>query len=1306
MKNIIAKRLSIIIFLVSTFSFSQNSNLNKLFIAFDTNNNQDVIQILESIDETTLSHITPNDSIQFSIYKIIKLKFTDYTILRSDQNLQRQYKFELKYLLSKNLGDFLPYFLNYYSNVYSYDAKYYKECLEFINLSIKIEKKGLNKSHRMSVLNLFDAYDIKHVLNLRYNNAYKGENIKELIMLYEKNTNQLNLTNVTLFKRYYSASVQTELNNDFRFSAFEKAFYHLKMMETPIKFPKPRDLLFSLRVLSEKTNNYELLKTINKKYKDKITTIDFLINACYINEIDINSFRELENHVTLKMDSKAKLNKDDILDLKLIINKASIKVAKDILKTNKEQIDLNYWQDVYKLAYRFNKKFGTSQNKLHTINNILNFKTNYLSLEDKDNEVFDLVSLKNEKQNLLYDIIKNNNSVGISPYDFIDLYKLRTSLIYYPNWTEKEIENDLYDLFDSYKNTVSYQDFVETLSLYWQFVYSMKNYKLEGLDIEVLLDKSKDFINKELKTIATDQDLDIRILISDHDELDSLKIKFGELYNKSIINEQRFKQLNLKILESKFNNNVKYSKENAFEYYKFLIDNINEKDFEPSIFIAMGLAVDNKFNYKLVKLSNYLLKNYDKYFVNQPDADRYSFQIMAGYYYKYIQRDDKALMLFLNARANSYHWNSGLLDYASLTKENILLYQIFDIYINKKDIEKSKEYLILYLEAYEHLLKAYGNTASKIVKIDTNMFIEIERESLDMKRRLFFIEKKHKENEAVIDSMLIMENKKPFYGKFNLSIQKLRSQVSQNKFSNKQHIYKLDSIYLYYKKPLDKKYYDLKYSFGKFEPEFISFQIENFESKLSNIALINELSYENQINMMLRIGISLSQLEKYVLNNLSDKENLKFLSNFKLKVDELDRYNTQLLNLDQSNTDIYFELLNKRYYERDYDKLELVKNEFDIFQQEKKINFEKHIEIDLVSFQNRLSEQQAYIRFSKLKSNIFYAYIISKKNIEVIKMPDIDFEKIANFYSSRITKLLNDSYTYEKLFKPIVDQLPENINELFIKNEGVYNNINIEALWVPESETYIFDKYKINYVERPSAIFTINDTITINTAFLFGNPDFSIDGNLLEDETTGVRAGINPLPYTAKEIKELNLILNNNNIKTVTTNLSTSTEQSLYDNSKSNIIHIATHGFYNEGKKTDRYNWGLLATGSKNTILNDFKKEPRNDGIIFGMEIILKNFTQTELVVLSACETGYGTTTFFGGENLANSFLRAGAKNIISTLWPVDDQITQKFMKVFYNELVKNKNINLALRKTKIIIKEQYKEPNYWAPFVLIQNKI
>ena len=91
---------------------------------------------------------------------------------------------------------------------------------------------------------------------------------------------------------------------------------------------------------------------------------------------------------------------------------------------------------------------------------------------------------------------------------------------------------------------------------------------------------------------------------------------------------------------------------------------------------------------------------------------------------------------------------------------------------------------------------------------------------------------------------------------------------------------------------------------------------------------------------------------------------------------------------------------------------------------------------------------------------------------------------------------------------------------------------------------------------------------------------------------------------------------------------------------------------------------------------------------------------------MSACETGYGTKTFFGGENLANSFLRAGAKNIISTLWPVDDEITQLFMTEFYTDLLKTKNINLSLRNTKLKIKQNYPEPLYWAPFVLTQNYI
>ena len=1296
--------------LILTLSFlssqllSQNTKLTKLFKEFDSYNYKAVIKLLDSIDEKKIIIKTPIDSINFSLYKLIKLKYTDNNLLKSNEDLKVQYGKELNYLISKKLENYLTYFLNHYSEIYKFDFDDYATSLKFINLSIEIAKKDLNMSHFLSVVNLFDAYETKFYLFFLHDSSNQAQAIKKLINHYEKNQNKFSyLSKEKLYKKYFIASSQSELKKDFRFLAFEKAFSFLSMIDITPKFYEVRDLLFSLRNLSIKTSNYGLLKRINKGNKYKITKTDSIINACYYNELNVNSFKVLENYVNNKLDSNFKLSVNEIFDLKLLISRFSIKTTTQILEDNKKKIEFDLWQEVYKLSYKFNKLYGTSKNKLSSINAILYLKSSYSSKKDENNEIFDAFSLKKEKQILLYDLLKGEKSSRMSPNDFIDLFKLRSLFIHYPNWSLKEIEIDIYDLFNTYKKTASYKDIVKTLDLYWQHVSSVKDYKVEGYEIKGQLLISKKFINNELNSLATDQDLNLRISISNLNELENLKVRIQELFDQLLIDDFRFKQLNMSILKSKYNLNN--NKSSAFDYYKYLINNIDEKGFESSIIEAMGLAVDFKFNYNIVKLSNSLMRSYNKFFINQPDLTKLSFQMMAGYYYKYIRRTNKALMFFIEARANTSHWNFVSPDYSSMTRENSLTYEIFNIYISKKNIKKGTYYLKLYQEAYERLLTGI-ELESNGIKLDPDMFIEIKRKSLDMKRRLLFVEKKHKESESVINLMLALENKKSYYGKFNLSILKLRSQVSQNKFSNKQNIAKLDSIYLLNNKPFDNQYYTLKNYLGETEPEFISFQIKNFKSQLSKINLINQLSYENQLSMMINIGIRLFNLEKQVLNNSYNKDELRNLFKFKLSIDDLDRYNTQLLNLSEQETNIYFELLNKRYYEKDYDKLKLVINEFDIFQQEKKINFSKKPNLDLVNFQLRLTDKQAYIRFSKLKSNLFYAYIVSKNNLEVIKMPDIEYEKIADFYTSRITKKVIDTYTYNTLFKPIFSLLPENVTELFIKNDGIFNNINIEALWIPESESYIFDHYQINYIERPSAIFNVNKPITISSAFLFGNPDFAIGIDYSDKETSIVRSGINPLPYTAKEVSELNSILANNNIKTVTTDLSSSTEQSLYDNSKSSIIHIATHGFYNDGKKTDRFNWGLLASGSKNTIREDFKKERRNDGIIFGGEILLKNFTQTELVVLSACETGYGTSTFFGSENLANSFLRAGAKNIVSTLWPVDDKITQKFMSLFYIELLKNKNINLALRRAKEIIKKQYINPIYWAPFVLVQNKI
>ena len=71
----------------------------------------------------------------------------------------------------------------------------------------------------------------------------------------------------------------------------------------------------------------------------------------------------------------------------------------------------------------------------------------------------------------------------------------------------------------------------------------------------------------------------------------------------------------------------------------------------------MGSARVYKFKYKLVELSNYLLKNHDKFYRNQTEFIKYNFQLMSAHFYRYIKNYDRALMGFINARANPYHWN-------------------------------------------------------------------------------------------------------------------------------------------------------------------------------------------------------------------------------------------------------------------------------------------------------------------------------------------------------------------------------------------------------------------------------------------------------------------------------------------------------------------------------------------------------------------------------------------------------------------------------------------------------------------------
>jgi CHAT domain-containing protein/tetratricopeptide (TPR) repeat protein len=100
---------------------------------------------------------------------------------------------------------------------------------------------------------------------------------------------------------------------------------------------------------------------------------------------------------------------------------------------------------------------------------------------------------------------------------------------------------------------------------------------------------------------------------------------------------------------------------------------------------------------------------------------------------------------------------------------------------------------------------------------------------------------------------------------------------------------------------------------------------------------------------------------------------------------------------------------------------------------------------------------------------------------------------------------------------------------------------------------------------------------------------------------------------------------------------------------------------------------------------------------------IASHHVGARLVVLSACESALGRAAFAEGVlGIASSFVSAGSRTVVASLWPVDDRTTTHLMKGFYHELAAGKPVAAALRAAQLAEREKRPDPFYWAGFVVI----
>lgn len=318
------------------------------------------------------------------------------------------------------------------------------------------------------------------------------------------------------------------------------------------------------------------------------------------------------------------------------------------------------------------------------------------------------------------------------------------------------------------------------------------------------------------------------------------------------------------------------------------------------------------------------------------------------------------------------------------------------------------------------------------------------------------------------------------------------------------------------------------------------------------------------------------------------------------------------------------------------------------------------------------------------------------------------------FYRNAITGKIPDRVSYGVFWQPLMEEIGQ-VATVYLSADGIYNQINLEAILTPD-DRYVIDNSNIVLVSNTKDIYTRKvkkrDPAKDNTAMMFGNPTFyltaSADG-----------ASIPPLPGTEKEISQLQFMLKQKGYNTKEYVEKTAAEEKIKELNSPKIFHIATHGLYkpsaavtlekeiegNEAVLTQNplMRTGLLLKGAGDLLDKTDYNYNMENGILTAYEAMSLNLDKTDLVVLSACETGLGDLEAGEGVyGLQRAFLVAGAKVLIMSMFKVDDDATQKLMLKFYQKWLNSGNLRQSFIEAKKELRVEYPEPIYWGAFMMI----
>ena len=334
-------------------------------------------------------------------------------------------------------------------------------------------------------------------------------------------------------------------------------------------------------------------------------------------------------------------------------------------------------------------------------------------------------------------------------------------------------------------------------------------------------------------------------------------------------------------------------------------------------------------------------------------------------------------------------------------------------------------------------------------------------------------------------------------------------------------------------------------------------------------------------------------------------------------------------------------------------------------------------------------------------------------------------------YSRYMEEQRPDSLSYAVYFKPLESAL-KGVERVYLSSDGIFHKIAFSGLYNPAGKKYLGESLSLIQTSNLGAVSSSSAGIAgAASAALFGYPDYDYDFKKESskpaapaEQAVAKRFGLtqlSKLPGTKTEVEEIDKTLKAKNWSTKVYTEQFASEKNLRNLQGPNVLHIATHGFYLkdiasedklflgfERSTIQAYSLlrsGIILAGAGPATQDSTNLDSENDGILTADEATMLNLSSTNLVVLSACQTGLGDEMGTEGvAGLQRSFAIAGAKHIIMSLWPVDDDATQYLMTEFYKNYALTRDVESAFKQAQKTVREKYPHPYYWAAFVLLKT--